>query len=73
MSSAFRRTSTRSTRCRSAVDLSTGGYEHFEDSVVDLDSLDDPERTLNRLDAELAAWLNHPSNSTWSRPQNNIE
>ncbi len=30
--------------------------------------IEDPDEVLRRLAAELQAWLNHPSGSTWSEP-----
>jgi hypothetical protein len=57
----FGRTSTRSRPCPGSLDPFTAVSESEC-------RIEGPEQMLRRLDAELQAWLNHPSASTWSLP-----
>ncbi|MFW2381160.1 MAG: hypothetical protein ACN4GZ_05325 [Acidimicrobiales bacterium] len=62
----FRWTSTRSRDCWKGIAGFPASVEGHRDPSVVIDST---EQMLERLQAELQAWLNHPSASTWSQPQ----
>jgi hypothetical protein len=59
---AFGRTSTRSRPCSPALP------DPFTTADESESKIEGPEQVLRRLDAELQAWMNHPSASTWSLP-----
>ncbi len=73
VASALQRSSTRSMGCTGALDFFTTERKSIEERTANEESVAQPETTLQRLDAELQSWLNHPSNSTWTGPQKNID
>lgn len=66
---AFGRTSTRSAPCVFLRYPLARGIGNLRQPNEAGSGIADSEQTLRRLDAEVQAWLNHPSASTWSQPQ----